>query len=132
MKNEILNRIDNPKQLESLYRENKVNFKREFNAIYPEPTGNKLADAWNERLNYESQEITWGSRNELLYIIVASLIAGIIAKLPAFLNVDAEIFYTRNIAFIIVPILTGYFIWKNKPSGKRIILTALVNTYPRC
>jgi len=126
MKNEILDNIDNPKQLECLYRENKVSFKREFNTLYPELTGNKLADAWNERLNYESQEITWGSRNELLYIIIASLIAGIIAKLPAFLNFDAEIFYTRNIAFIVVPILTGYFIWKNKPSEKRIILTSLV------
>jgi hypothetical protein len=126
MKNEILDRIDNPKQLECLYRENKVNFKREFNALYPELTGNKLADFWNERLNYESQEITWGSRNELFYIIIASLVAGIIAKLPAFLDFDAEIFYTRNIAFIIVPILTGYFIWKNKPSEKRIIITSVV------
>jgi hypothetical protein len=126
MKNEILDRIDNPKQLECLYRENKLSFKREFNALYPELTGNKLADAWNERLNYESQEITWGSRNELFYIIIASLVAGIIAKLPAFLDFDAEIFYTRNIAFIIVPILTGYFIWKNKPSEKRIIITSVV------
>ena len=126
MIDEILVNINHPKQLESLYRENKVVFKHEFNTLYPDLTGNILADAWNERLNYESQEITWGARNELLYIIIASLVAGIIAKLPALLNFDAEIFYTRNIAFIILPILTAYFIWKNKPSKKRIILTSLV------
>ncbi|HYV92877.1 MAG TPA: hypothetical protein VE978_13860 [Chitinophagales bacterium] len=72
----------------------------------------KLADYWNERLNYESSEISWGSSKELIFVIIASLVAGVIAKLPFLLNTEPESFYQRNIGFIIFPILTTYFIWR--------------------
>ena len=42
-KPDILTNIDNPKELENLYRENKAAFKTEFNLIYTHLTGNKLA-----------------------------------------------------------------------------------------
>lgn len=126
MKDEILNNISNPQQLEKLYRENKLIFKREFNLLYPELTDNKLADFWNERLNFESSEISWGTRNELVFVIIASLLAGFIAKLPAFLNFAPEHFYMRNVGFIFLPILTAYFIWKNQPKLQRILLTGLI------
>lgn len=113
MKDEIRNHVANPEQLEKLYRTNKVLFKREFSALYPELKGNTLADFWKERLNYESDEINWGSRNELLFVIIASLIAGVIAKLPAFLAFSEDVFYPRNIGFIIFPALMAYFAWKN-------------------
>ena len=58
---DILTNIDNPRQLEKLYRDNKTAFKTEFNLLYPELTDNNLADYWHERLNYESSEISWGS-----------------------------------------------------------------------
>jgi fumarate reductase subunit C len=118
---DILSNFDNPRELEKLYQDNKTVFKTEFNLIYPELTDNKVADYWNERLNYESSEISWGSKNELIFVLVASLLAGVIAKLPAILNIDAESFYQRNIGFIVFPILTTYFIWKNGLSTKKIV-----------
>ncbi|MGL6269859.1 MAG: hypothetical protein ACRC2O_18140, partial [Chitinophagaceae bacterium] len=93
MKDEILAHINNPGQLEIMYRTNKVPFKQAFGTIYPELKGNAIADCWNERLNYESNEINWGTGRELLFVIIASLIAGIIAKLPAILHLDKEFFY---------------------------------------
>ncbi|MBA3705193.1 MAG: hypothetical protein H0W84_04655 [Bacteroidetes bacterium] len=120
-RSEILTKIDNPQQLEKLYRDNKTAFKTEFNLLYPELRDNKLADYWNERLNYESSEISWGSNKELIFVIIASLLAGLIAKLPAFLNTDPELFYQRNIGFIIFPILTIYFIWRKSLSTKKIV-----------
>ena len=51
MKDEILTHLNDPRQLEKLYRTNKVPFKREFSTLYPELKGNPLADFWNERLN---------------------------------------------------------------------------------
>ena len=119
-RSEILKKIDNPRELEKLYQENKAAFKREFNLLYPELTDNKLADYWNERLNYESGEISWGSKNELIFVIIASLIAGVIAKLPVLLNIIPESFYQRNIGFIIFPVLTIYFIWRKNLSTKKI------------
>jgi hypothetical protein len=124
MKAEILAQINNPAQLEMLYRTNKVTFKRAFDSIYPEIKGHAVADCWNERLNYESNEINWGSGRELLFVIMASLVAGIIAKLPAILQLDEEFFYSRNIGFIVFPMLTAFFSWKNKLSAGKIFFIA--------
>jgi len=120
MKDEILANLKDPRELEKMYRRNKMSFKREFSALYPQLKGNTLADFWNERLNYESDEINWGTGKELWFVIIASLLAGIIAKLPAFLPISEDFFYRRNIGFIIFPLLTAYFVWKNKLSKSKI------------
>jgi hypothetical protein len=122
---EILAKIDNPRELEKLYQHNKTAFKTEFNILYTELTNNKLAEYWNERLNYESSEISWGSRKELVFVIIASLLSGVIAKLPELLNIDPNLFYQRNAGFIIFPILTSYFIWKNSLPTKKIVLAGV-------
>ena len=124
MKDEILSYLNDPRQLERMYRTNKVHFKREFRTLYPELKGNTLADFWNERLNYESDEINWGTGRELLFVIIASLVAGVIAKLPAFLSINEDFFYPRNIGFIIFPALMAYFAWKNKLSSGKIAFIA--------
>lgn len=114
MRDEILAHLSNPRQLEAMYRTNKVHFTRAFNTLYPELEGNTIADFWNERLNYERDDINWGSRKELVFVIVAALIAGVIAKLPAILNIDEDFFYPRNVGFIIFPVLSVFFAWKNQ------------------
>ena len=124
MKDEILRHLNDAKQLEKLYRTNKAPFKRAFGTIYPQIKGNPLADFWNERLTYETDEISWGTRRELFLVIVASLLAGVIAKLPALLNINEEFFYSRNIGFIVFPLLTTYFAWKNKLSPGKIAFIA--------
>ena len=125
MKDQILHHIDNPSQLEKLYRNNKTAFKTEFNLIYHELAENKLAQYWNERLNYESSEISWGSNTELLFVLIASLIAGIIAKLPWILKLIPALFYSRNIGLIIFPMLTAYFIWRKNTSVKKIVFAGV-------
>ncbi len=124
MKEEILHHQNDPRELEKLYRSNKVVFKRTLSELYLQLKGNALADAWNERLNYGAEEINWGTRRELLIVIMASLVAGVIAKLPAILSINEEFFYTRNIGFILFPVLSAYFAWKNKLSSTKIAMTA--------
>lgn len=124
MKEAIIKNLDNPRQLEKLYRNNKTAFKSEFRLIYPELTDNKLADYWNERLNYET-EISWGSSKELIFVIIVSLLAGVIAKFPDLFNINREFFYTRNAGFIVFPMLTIYFTWRKTPSIKKIIFAAV-------
>jgi len=114
MKDEILANLDDPHQLEKLYREDKVTFKRAFNDLQPGLAGPELVSFWNERLNFTKDEISWGARQDLIFVILASLVGGLIAKLPAFMNLDEEYFYPRNIGFIIFPALTAYFAWKNR------------------
>ena len=124
MKEEIRSHINNPGQLEIMYRSNKATFKQAFGIIYPELRGNSIADCWNERLNYESNELNWGTGRELLFVIIASMVAGIIAKLPALLHLDEELFYSRNVGFIVFPILTAFFAWKNNLSAGKIYFIA--------
>jgi hypothetical protein len=124
MKDEILSNLDNPAQLEKLYRADKQRFKREFNSIYPDSKDQTLLRFWNERLNFVNEDISWGTRQDFIFVIVASLLAGLIAKLPAFFPINEEFFYTRNIGFIVFPILSAYFAWKNKFSVGKIALIA--------
>lgn len=123
MRDEIINNLENPRQLEKLYRDNKSAFKREFNLIFNDIQENPAAQVWNERLNFENEEISWGTNNELIFIIVAALIAGLIAKIPDLTTMKADYFYPRNIAFIVFPLLTAYFSWKQKIQGKKLIIS---------
>jgi hypothetical protein len=124
MKAEILLHIDNPEQLERLYRTDKSTFKRSFKELYPELTNNALAAFWNARLNFAKEEISWGTRKELVFVILAALFAGVVAKLPTIFNIDEEFFYSRNIGFIVFPVLSVYFAWKNKLSTGKIAFIA--------
>lgn len=126
MKQEILTYLNDAQKMEGLYRSDKATFKRSFNELYPELNNPATASFWNERLNFTNQEMVWGSRKEIIFVVLASLVAGLIAKLPAIFNLNEEFFYTRNIGFIIFPLLTGYFSWKNKLATGKIALIGVI------
>lgn len=126
MKEDIITHQNNPAKLESLYRENKIQFKKEFNIVYSQLGETSLANFWNTRLNYENKEVFQGTGTDWGFLIIASLLAGILAKFPAFFSIDEEFFYPRNIGFIVFPALTAYFAWKNKLSAVKIITITLV------
>ena len=127
MHNEIISNINNPAQLEKLYRANKSEFKKEFNILYPQLSGNILAEFWQERLNYDSDSISWGTKNEIGLVAILSLLSGIFIKFPAIFSLDEEFFYTRNTSIIVLTALTAYFVKKNKLSvNKTISILAVV------
>ena len=124
MREAIKNNLDNPVQLERLYQENRTTFKREFNLIYPEIRETATAQIWNARLNFENERISWGTSKELIFVLILSFLAGLIAKIPDFTEINADYFYPRNIAFVVFPILTAYFAWKHKIQTKNILIVA--------
>src|SRR5690606_1245408 len=65
-------------------------------------------------------------------VIIASLVAGLIAKIPAFFPLDEEFFYPRNIGFVIFPVLIAYFIWKNKLAVTKIGLILVILIVSMC
>ncbi len=125
MKEEIKSNLDNPKQLEMLYRENKSMFKKSFDLIYPDIRNTTSAQIWNERLNFENKSISWGTKNELLVIIALSFIAGLIAKIPDFTALNVGFFYPRNLAFVVFPLLAAYFAWKQTLNIKKVLLVSV-------
>ncbi|MEO6694105.1 MAG: hypothetical protein ABIY50_04120 [Ignavibacteria bacterium] len=124
MKENIIANIDNPKELEKLYRLSRSSFKTGFNSAFPELKNNKLADFWSERLNYESTDVSLGTKKELTFMVLASLLAAAIVKIPAYLPVGEEYFYPRNAGFVFFPILIMYFSWKNKIPLKKFAVAA--------
>ena len=122
MENEIKTNINNPKQLEKMYREHKGIFTTAFNAVFQELRDEPAAQAWNERLNYKDESVFWGSKNEMLFILVAAFIGGLIAKIPSFLGLEYDVYMSKNIGFVVFPILTMYFIWKQQLAVHKFIL----------
>jgi hypothetical protein len=114
MNERILAHIDNPVQLEKLYRENNAEFKKHFNEIYPNFKDKLGLQVWNERLNYESEKLALGSKNEISAVIILILVGGLIANIPNITGINEESFFSKNIPLIIFPILSAYFIWIQK------------------
>ena len=126
MENEIKININNPKQLEKLYRDHKGAFIIAFNNIYQDLRNEPAAQAWNERLNYKDEQITWGSKNEIIFIVVAAFVGGLIAKMPSFLGIEYDVYISKNIGFVVFPILTAYFIWKQQLSMTKLVLPLIL------
>ncbi len=124
MKEKIIQSLDDPQELEKLYRDNKSGFKKAFDLIYLENKQKLSVQFWHERLANDSTGLNLGTSNELLFVLMISLTAGLIAKIPHFTGFDEETFYSRNIAFIIFPMLSVYFVWKQKLQIKTIALIA--------
>lgn len=124
MRAAIKNNLDNPVQLEKLYRDNRTAFKREFNIIYPEIMDTTTAQIWHARINFENEKISWGTGKELTFVLVASFLAGLIAKIPDFTGINVDYFYPRNIAYIVFPLLTAYFAWKQKIQTKSMLIVS--------
>lgn len=126
LKEEIIKNIDNAGKLELLYRENKTSFKRAFNHVYTELEENTTIRIWKERLNYEQEDIYFGTNKEWVFVILAVFIAGLIAKIPDMTSIDQEFFYSRNLSFIVFPVLTVYFAWRQKISDLKLLLVSLI------
>jgi len=125
MREEIITNLDNPRQLEKLYRDNQTAFKKAFSILFPEIQEKTTAQIWNERLSFEQQDISWGTRKELILVITVSFIAGLMAKIPDFFSIDPEYYYPRNLGFIVFPMLAIYFAWKHQIQRKTIITAAV-------
>ncbi|MGI9137434.1 MAG: hypothetical protein ACR2IM_00185 [Sediminibacterium sp.] len=138
MKNYIIEQLNNPLQLEKLYRENKSDFKKQLNELYPHYKDNISIQIWHERLNFKNNEISFGGKNELFTLVFLILMGGLIANIPNLTGLNEELFFSKNISLIIFPILSAYFIWRNKISFNKlwlpivaIIISAIyINTLP--
>jgi len=127
MNQTISSLLDQPAELEKLYRKNKAAFTRSFTELYPSLKGHPIADAWHERLHFDSESIQWGSKSDWVFIVLASLLAGTLAKFPALFDINEEFFYPRNLGFVVFPFLYAYFIRKNKLPISTILVPLIIS-----
>ena len=122
LKDEIVSNINSNQSLERLYRENKTMFLRAFQAVYPKIEETPAAKFWQDRLTYQRDDFFLGNRADILFIVVCSFIAGLIANIPNFFGISPDEYFQKNIAFVVFPILIFYFSIKHGLKFKKLVL----------
>jgi len=124
-----LNLLD-PAKLESLYRSDKAGFRKAFFELFPVKPSDPIAICWFERLQEEPSSISWGKGTDLFVVFIAATIATGIAKFPDFFSLKPEDYFPRNISFVVLPVLAGYFMWVhriNRQTSSIVLLLYLVS-----
>ncbi|WP_440999912.1 hypothetical protein [Fodinibius sp. SL11] len=81
------------------------------------------------------------ARNEAILAFTLALAAAVLIKIPALFGIHLdqhESFYLRNMSLFVLPMLTGYFIWKRQLGAQTLIGLAIAfiaagiiaNSYP--
>lgn len=121
----IAENITNADKLEQYYRENPSQFKTEFNLLYPRIKGTGVADFWHQRLHYEKPTASAVNKSEIWFVVIAAFLAGWVVKIPDIFHLTEDVFFQKNISFVVFPFLIAYFIWKRKLTSKKIIFPAI-------
>lgn len=126
-KSDITENLANAEVLEKLYRNEPSKFKSAFNEIYDQQEKTELLKYWHLRLNFKEQSNFTIDKKQIVMVVILSLIAGLLAKLPFIFNLNEELYYTRNVGFISFSIISIYFAVKNKLNTNNSIIIAIVN-----
>lgn len=128
MENLISKNLEQPAELERLYRQEPEKFRRAFPEVFKENQHLTILKVWHERLNFDmtrdermEPDAKW---KDLLLIIVISLLAGTIARF-LFPSIVKGLINPANIIFSVFPLLSFYFLLKIRPSKKLILSISL-------
>lgn len=124
MKEQIISSLNQPEALEALYRKNKTGFTIAFNELYADISDQPAAAFWKERLRPENAGVYLGTAAERIFVLVCAFLAGLVAKLPDFFNLPADLYYPANLSFVAFPFLAAFFAWQNKLNLTRILPVA--------
>jgi len=131
METKIVEAMNSPKELETLYRENPDEFFQAFSSVVASHPESTILQVWQERLSYETETekrqavSAWSFKNILILILLIA-IAGTVFKLPDyFKSIDDSWFYSRNLALVFVAPLIAYFVQRTK-SLKFVVLVFLI------
>jgi hypothetical protein len=132
MKERLLSAIESPKNLEALYRENPKEFKQFFPEIYGRFPNSIILQVWNERLisdnANESQTSNMWSYKHILLIVLLSLVAGTLLRLPIIAEdaIDPEWFFTRNLGGILIVPLMIYFSYQRSQDRRTVTASFVI------
>jgi hypothetical protein len=121
MKAEILANINQPEQLEKMYRNNKSGFKKAFSELDLNQMDRNLVSFWNARLSFTKEEGDWVNSKDLIRILLLAVLAGFLARIPDIFSIEEEFYYSRNLGFIVFPALILFFGWKRQLSRRSVV-----------
>ncbi|MFZ9717878.1 MAG: hypothetical protein ACO3BD_00855 [Chitinophagaceae bacterium] len=126
MKEQIRANIDQPEQLETMYRQHKSEFEKAFEELYPEIKTHPNVQVWQARLQFGKQTLKPTSNKAIALVALLALIAGFTAKLPQFIGMESDVFFQRNIGLVVFPSIMIFFAWKQKLPVRYVVVNACV------
>ena len=131
MESKIKDNIDNPGQLEKLYRTDKKDFEKAFFAIYPDIENFKLSEFWKKRLEFDGSKETKVKirKTDILFLILTCAVTGFLIKIPQLFDVSLKdyFYYEKNAGLIIFLGLSAYsFLTKDFIKTKHLIISLCV------
>ncbi len=121
--------MDNPHELERLFRNDPKAFKRSFLNAWEQNPDSEVLTVWYERLHYkeiENKEKSSLLQKGFLSMGILAILAGICTRI-IFHFVEQEVIAPINLAFGILPFMAAYFAFKNKPNKQ--ILYILITLF---
>ena len=124
--NLIIENIDNPHELERMYRKDPKAFKKSFSQAWAQKPDSQVLGAWYERLHFK--ETANAEKKSLfqkgfLFMGMLAILAGISTRI-IFYFVEQEAIAPINLAFGVIPFIVAYFVYHNTP--KKSIIYSLI------
>lgn len=118
--------MDNPHELERMYRTQPELFKKAFSYAWEQNPDSQILAVWQERLHFkESGNAEKSSllRKNFLFMGVLAILAGISTRF-LFHFATQEMIAPINLVFGILPFMAIYFVYHN-PSNRKVIYTLI-------
>jgi len=126
----IKENIDNPDELEKLYRDDKKSFETAFGKVCQEVENTSLLKFWKIRLEADKTPLFLmkGSLSDILILIAVCLMTSLLIKIPAIFNIRQTdiIFYSKNAGIIVFFGLSLYTVWSNRISDRKNLITLVL------
>lgn len=125
----ISENIENPHELERLFRKDPKSFKNSFLYVWEQNRNSPVLAVWNERLHFMEEENTekpFLLGKGFISMGILAILAGIITRV-IFHFVEQEAIAPINLAFGILPFIAAYFIYNNSPNKK--VLYSLISLF---
>jgi hypothetical protein len=129
MNNLIIANIDNPHELERMFRKEPVAFKTSFSYAWEQNLDSQVLAVWYERLNFKEVANTEKAslfQKGFLSMGILAILAGISTRIILHF-VEQEAIAPINLVFGILPFIAAYFVYNNTP--KKNVIYTLVSLF---
>ncbi|GAB6428588.1 DUF4153 domain-containing protein [Bacillus luti] len=124
--NLVVENIDNPHELERMYRKDPKAFKKSFSQAWEQNPDSQVLGTWYERLHFKetaNKEKISLFQKGFLFMGILAILAGLSTRI-IFHFVEQEAIAPINLAFGVIPFIAAYFIYNNTPKKSIIYFLA--------
>ena len=124
MNNRIIDNMDNPHELESMYRKEPEAFKKSFAYAWERNPDSRVLAVWFERLHFKETGTTAKApflQKDFLFMGMLAILAGISTRIIMHF-VEQQAIAPINLAFGVLPFIAAYFVYKNS-ADKKVLYT---------